>query len=82
MERIDPHATQAAADEPCEPLAHLACGLVGESHRENVPGGDAKVVDKVRNTVGEHARLAASGARQNEKRSLTREDRLGLGFVK
>jgi hypothetical protein len=36
VERRDPHALRDVADEPCDALAHLAGGLVGEGDREDL----------------------------------------------
>ena len=38
-------------------------------------------VDQERDPVGQHARLAAAGAGQNQQRALPMGDRLALGLV-
>ena len=78
VEGRDPDPARAAAEDPLDPLAHLARGLVGERDREDLVrvGGAAR--DQVRDAVRQHARLAAARAREDEQRALDVANRLGL----
>ena len=75
MERAEPrHALDGLADQHADAGLHLARGLVGESHgqdlaRECKPGGQ-----DMGNAGGEHAGLAGSGARQHQHRAFRRLD--------
>ena len=66
------------ADQADDPLAHLAGGLVGEGHGQDVPGPDALDADEVGDPMGQDAGLAGPGAGQDEERALRRRDRAGL----
>ena len=55
---------------------HLAGGLVGEGHRQDVVGRDAHLVDQVGDAVGQHARLARAGPGQHQHRAGSGGDRL------
>ena len=52
-------------DELAHPLLHLAGRLVGERHAENIRGRYPPL-DHVSDPVGDHPRLAGTGARQNQ----------------
>ena len=52
-------------DEPIDAFAHLGGGLVGESYSEDGIGSNSKVINKMRDTVGDDARLARTGASQD-----------------
>jgi hypothetical protein len=61
------------------PLAHLISGFIGESDRQNARPWNAVRLDQVRDAMRDHARLAASGARQQQQRSFdVRDSRLLL----
>ena len=49
---------------------HLVRGFVGERDGKNGLRPDLQVVDQVRDAIGDDARLAAAGARENEHRSF------------
>ena len=57
---------------------HLGRGLVRERHRENRLRHHPKVLDEVRDAVGDDARLPAARARQNQHRTVSGLDSLAL----
>ena len=81
VERADPHPPGLLAQEPGDPVAHLAGGLVGEGNREDAVGRNSLMVDQVRNASGEDPSLPRSGPRQDEQRAFEVYDGLTLGFV-
>ncbi len=77
VERRHPHRLDDRPDEGSDPLAHLGGGLVGERDGED-SGGMRALVDQVRDAVGEHPRLAGSGAGDDEQRAVAVHDRVEL----
>ncbi len=75
------HAFDAGADELADPLLHLACGLVGESHRQDLGRPGAPSGEDVRDARCQDARLAGSGACEHQQRALGGQDRLALLFI-
>ncbi|MNQ38732.1 hypothetical protein D3C85_523250 [compost metagenome] len=59
----------AAAQQAGDALLHLARGLVGEGHRDDVLRADAALLDQVGDLAGDHAGLAGSGAGQHQQRA-------------
>ena len=79
VERAEPrHALDRLADHGADPLLHLAGGLVGERHREDLARPRAAGGENVRDPRGQHAGLAGSGAGQHQQRPVQRLDRLPL----
>ena len=78
MEREDPEAAAALAEQPPQPLLHLPGRLVRERDREDLVRLRADGVDQVRHSVREHPCLAGPGAGDHEQRPLGREDGLAL----
>ena len=70
VERHHPHAAAAGAEQAVDALQHLLRGPVGEGDREDLPGRDAVIAHEVRDPVGEHARLAGAGARDDQHGAL------------
>ena len=65
-------------DERRHPFPHLARGLVGKGYREDFTGlGDA-LRENVRNTLRDHAGLAAARPREYQQRSFSVRNRLPL----
>ena len=64
VEGEDPDRAGDAAEQPLEPLAHLARGLVRERDREDLVRLHAAGRDQVRDAVREDARLARSRRRR------------------
>jgi hypothetical protein len=60
---------------------HLVCGFVGERHREDGFWPSLEIVDQVRNPVGNHAGLAAAGARKNQDRTFGRLNSFELLWI-
>ncbi len=81
VERQQPHATRAAAEQPLDALAHLAGRLVRERDREDLPRLRLVGVDQERDPVRQHARLAATRAREDQQRPLAMCHSLPLGLV-
>ena len=67
MECRHPHLLGNGPDQRRHARLHLVGGLVGEGDGEDLEGRDALLLDEPRDAVREHARLARSGARDDEK---------------
>ena len=79
MERPEPrHPLDRATDEMADALLHLARGLVGEGHRQDLAAARAPRRHDVGDASGQHARLAGARARQHQQRAVQRLDRLTL----
>ncbi len=78
VEGGDPQGPGVGPEELLHPLAHLARGLVGEGHGEDVLGRDAADADQVGDAVRQHAGLAAARAGEHEQRTLGGLDRGAL----
>ena len=81
VERGHPHDPGAAADQILDALAHLGGGLVGEGDRQDRPRMGAALADQPRDATGQHAGLARSGARDDQKRRTGVLHGLALGLV-
>ena len=81
VERHQPHPPRAVPEQPLDALAHLAGRLVRERDRQDLAGLRLVGVDQEGDPVGEHARLAAAGAREDQQRPLAVRDGLPLGLV-
>jgi hypothetical protein len=81
VERHHPHRAHRAADEQLDALAHLLRRLVGERDGEDLVRAGEPAADQPRDPVGEHARLARAGARQDQQRPLAVGHRVALGRV-
>jgi hypothetical protein len=75
VERADPHPARVNRQHRGNAGEHLARGLVGERHREDVGRCGACAFDKPGNARREHARLAATRAGENERMLVGRRDR-------
>ena len=74
------HADIAAAvigDHLCDALAHLLGGLVGEGERQDVEGRHA-LLDHIGDARGQHARLARTGAGDDERRGVVIDHGIAL----
>ena len=70
VEGRDGQATSlAATQQRADPLLHLACGLVGEGHGDDVARLDAALLDQVGDLAGDHAGLAGAGAGKHQQRA-------------
>ncbi len=78
MKRSRPHSRGLGAKEPGDPLAHLACGLVRESHRENLMGRRLPRLDKPSDATRQDASLARSGAGEDQQGTVVMRDRVPL----
>ena len=72
------HAFNRIAQQAADPVAHLARGLVGEGHRQDLPRPRPPGGDHMGNPGGQHARLAGPGPGQNQHRAIQRLDRAAL----
>ena len=81
VEGADPHARRAPAEERLDATAHLARGLVGERDRADLVRAHVASRQHVCDAVGEHPRLAAAGAGEDEQRPVGSDHRLTLGVV-
>ena len=79
MERAEPrHAFDHAADEFAGAVDHLARGLVGERHRQDLAGPGFARGEEMGEAGGQHARLAGAGAGQHQDGAVEREHRFAL----
>jgi len=69
---------RGGGDQALQPGAHLAGGLVRESHRQDGPWRDREVPDEVGDTVRQDARLAGAGPGQDQQRARGVDDGLAL----
>jgi hypothetical protein len=81
VECADPHAARVDGEHRGDACEHLLGGLVGEGHGEQAVRTRLSRLDQPRDTRGEHARLAAAGARQDQRGLVRKRDRFKLGFV-
>ena len=77
VEGGDPHRLGDGADELGDATAHLVGGFVGERDGEDRRRRDA-LVDEVGDAVGEHPRLARSGAGDHQQRPTAMDDSVEL----
>src|SRR5580704_7705940 len=68
VEGADPERRGGNPQQPLDARAHLAGRLVGEGDGEDALGRGALGLDHPGDPMGEHARLAAAGARQHQHR--------------
>jgi len=68
VEGADPHAANAEAEHGLDAPAHLGRSLVGEGHGQNGVRRDIQHLHQPRDPVGEHTRLAGTGAGQDQQR--------------
>ena len=79
VKRAEPrHAFNNAADQATHPLLHLARGLVGEGHRQDLPWIGAPKAQQMRNARGQHPRLARSRAGEHQQWPVQRLHCLAL----
>ncbi|VVN29037.1 hypothetical protein PS647_04769 [Pseudomonas fluorescens] len=70
VEGADRQATTfAGAQQGADPFLHLAGGLVGKGHGDDVLGADAAVLDQVRDFARDHAGLAGASTGEHQKRA-------------
>ncbi len=68
VERADRQAAAfTGAQQGADPLLHLARGLVGEGHGNDVLGADAAVLDQVGNLSGDYAGLAGACTGEHQR---------------
>jgi hypothetical protein len=75
VERADPHAAGVHRRQRRQTQHHLARGLVGERHREDRLRPGLAGGEQPRDAGGEHARLAAARAGEDQRRRLRQRDR-------
>ena len=81
MKRADPHAARVDRQHGGNAREHLLGGLVGERHGHEPHRAQLPGVDQPRRPCRKHARLAAPGAGEHERRLARQRDRLELLFV-
>ena len=72
------HPFRHAADDGGDTLLHLARGLVGEGHRQDLPGPGFAEIEQMGDPRGQHPGLAGAGAGQHQYRAVGGLDRLAL----
>ncbi len=78
VEGAEPEALDALAEQQRDAQDHLARGLVGEGHREHLPGPHPAGQQHMRKPRGQHPGLAGAGAGQYQERPVRRLDRRPL----
>ena len=78
MERGHPYRTTRIAEELFDAGAHFLRGLVREGHREDFVWRRVSLADEVSDAERDHARLAGSGAGQNQQRTIGVHDCFAL----
>ena len=82
MEGAEPrHALDLLPQQAADPFLHLACGLVGEGHGEDVGRAGAAGRDQMRDAGGQRPGLAGAGTRQHQDGTVQRLDRGALRRV-
>ncbi len=81
MKGADPPALDRGADQLADPFLHLARGLVGEGHGQDLPGPGLALHQDMGQPRGQHPRLARAGPGQDQHRAVHGRHGLGLGFV-
>ncbi|MPL84433.1 hypothetical protein SDC9_30398 [bioreactor metagenome] len=75
------HPLDRTAEQPAHALLHLARGLVGEGHGEDLVRAATARMDQMRDARGQGLGLAGAGARQHQHRAVKRLDRGALRGV-
>jgi hypothetical protein len=57
-----------------DPLPHLISGFIGEGDRQDAGSGNMVRLDQMRYAMRDYARLAATGAGQQQQRSFDMRD--------
>jgi hypothetical protein len=78
MKGADPELAVASRDEPGQTVAHLARGLVRESHRDDLVRASAPSVEEVADAVSEDSSLAAACSGKHEQRPVAMLDGASL----
>jgi hypothetical protein len=73
MKGPEPKALDAAAEQQADPLDHLARGLVGEGHREYLPGPRPPSQQEMGKPCGQHAGLAGARPGEHQQGAVVRE---------
>ena len=81
MESAEPHALDGRTDQPLQPLAHLACRLVGEGHGQDLAGEGLAQGQDMGEARDQRPRLAGAGPGQHQDRPVQGFDRQALRFV-
>ncbi len=76
----DPHLVGERPNQVSDPRLHLAGGLVRERDREEFERRDT-AIDEVRDSVGQEAGLARTGAGDNEHGTIRRTHRITLDRI-
>ena len=77
----NPHAAHRQIEQTLDAPAHLGGGLVGEGHGQNRVRRSILDRRQPGNPVGQHARLAGTGAGQHQQRPFAGRHRLALRVV-
>jgi hypothetical protein len=81
MERADPEIARRVADHLVQPVLHLAGGLVGKRHGEDVPRRDTQLFEQIGYAMREHARFARAGAGEDQTRTVSGLDGGALNII-
>ena len=72
---------QLLSQQHLQPLLHLAGGLVGEGHRQDLSGISTVLTDQMGDAMGEGAGLAAAGTGHHQQGPFVVVHRPALGVV-
>ena len=75
-------ARASGTQEIVNAILHLIRSFVGKRDRQNLLGTDTAILDQVRHTIGDHARLPAAGSGQNQYRPFRGFSRFELFRIK
>jgi hypothetical protein len=78
MKGADPELAVASRDEPSQSVAHLACRLVRESHRDDLVRASAPSAEEVADAMSEDSSLTAACSGKHEQRPVAMFDGASL----
>ena len=78
MKCTDPDALRTISHDLIYTFPHLSGRLIGKCNSQNIPRIHPAFIDQMSDPIGEHSRLARSGTRQDQKRSIHMQHRFLL----
>src|SRR6185437_3921415 len=81
VERADPQRAAGYSQQRLDPAPHFTGSLVRERHGQNAVRRDVLRLNQPRDPIGQHARLAAPGAGEDQHGTERSGDRFALRFV-
>ena len=78
MECADPDALRTISHDLIHTFPHLSGRLISKCDSQNIPRIHSAFIDQMSDPIGEYSRLARSGSRQDQKRSIHMQHRFLL----